>query len=99
QVSVWIRNAGAVRVGANISVSFYAVDGNTRHFLGETQTQQALEPGQSERVEAMLEVVPAGGPYDIIAVADDVNGTGEGTRNECNTDNNTLILDTGFICQ
>ncbi len=93
----WVTNSGAVRVGAGIPVSFYAVRGATRTFLGEQRTLAGLEPGESERVE-MQANLPVGGPWDIIAVVDDLNGSGQGTRNECNESNNTAIIASNVTC-
>ncbi len=96
-VRVWVTNSGAVRTEAGVPVSFYAMRGAVSHFLGQTTTTGALEPGESERVELAV-TLPAGGPYDLVAVADDLTGTRQGTRNECNEDNNAQTFLRGYSC-
>ena len=95
QLSVWATNGGAVRVGAGLPVSFYAVNGVQRVYLGEAATLLPLEPGDSEKVA--LEVsLPAGGPWDVEFVVDDSMGVG--TRNECNETNNSVLLPANLTC-
>ncbi len=97
-VQLWVTNAGAVRVGSGLPVSFYAVDSNgDRIFLDGARTQMPLEPGESERVDAQL-TLPSDGTWEIEAVVDDSNGTGESTENECNEDNNSVIVGDGLVC-
>lgn len=96
-VRVWVTNSGAVRTEAGISVSFYAMKGANSHYLGQGKTLAALEPGESERVDLNV-TIPVGGPYDLVAVADDVNGTRQGTRNECNENNNSQTFLTNYTC-
>jgi hypothetical protein len=96
-VNVWITNSGAVRVGAGLPVSFYAVRGAQRTYLGEAKTRLPLEPGDSERVSTQVSL-PQGGPWRIEAVVDDAAGTGMGTRNECNKANNTIVIASNINC-
>ena len=93
----WITNSGAVLVGAGLPVSFYARHGAQRVYLGEAVTRLGLEPGDSERV-SLTTSLPSGGPWTIEVVADDLQGSGQGTRNECDEDNNTSTFDTGMTC-
>lgn len=96
-IRAWITNAGAVLVGAGLPVSFYARNGNQRVYLGEALTRLGLEPGDSERVSLNV-ALPSGGPWEVEVIADDAAGTGIGTRNECNEDNNLDGLDSGLVC-
>jgi hypothetical protein len=97
-LQVWVTNAGAVRVGSGLPVSFYAVDsGGNRTFLTEARTQLPLEPGESERVDVQVNL-PGAGVWDIEAVVDDANGTGNSTENECDESNNTLAVVTDRSC-
>ena len=95
--TAWVTNAGAERVGVGLPVSFFADDGATRDYLGTTMTLLPLEPGESERVGLMVQLA-AGGPYDIVVVVDDADGNGTSTRNECNEDNNELVIASGIVC-
>lgn len=96
-LSVWVTNSGAVRVGAGLPVSFYAVDGVQRIYLGEATTRLALEPGDSEKV-TLAASFPQGGPWDAEAVVDDAMGSGAGTRNECEEANNVILIDANLNC-
>jgi hypothetical protein len=97
-VSVWVTNSGAIRVGSGLPVSFYAVDGSgQRTFLAEKRTRHPLEPGESERLDAQV-TLPGQGTWDIEAVVDDVNGTGESTENECDPDNNDILVADDVVC-
>lgn len=93
----WVTNAGAVRVGAGLDVSFYADDGTTRHYLGTVQTLLPLEPGQSERVE-LRATLPDGGPYTYEVVADDSGPGMDDSRRECNEDNNDSSVNEAGVC-
>lgn len=95
-MNVWVTNSGAVRVGAGLPVSFYAVDGADRRYLGEARTRLPLEPGDSERV-TLRGQVPSG-TWVIEAVVDFENGPGQSTRIECDESNNTINITTGFSC-
>jgi len=101
-VKTWVTNGGAVRVGAGIDVSIYAVDGSTRKFLGKGQTRLPLDPGESERVEVGVSVPSSGGPWDLEAVVDDHDGTGlgdeHGAENECDEENNSTTVEQGVAC-
>jgi len=97
-IRVWVTNAGATRVGSGLPVSFYAKAGNApRIYLCQATTRLPLEPGDSERVELRV-TLPADGPYVYTAVADDDMGTGVGTQNECNEDNNSVELNNAGVC-
>ncbi len=96
-IRAWITNSGAVLVGAGLPVSFYARNGAQRVYLGEALTRLGLEPGDSERVSLTVSL-PSGGPWTIEVVADDALGSGIGTRNECNEDNNLGTIDSGLTC-
>ena len=93
-VSVWVTNSGAVNVGPDMAVSFYVDRNGSREYLTTGYTTQGLEPGQSERVRVGLSL--PSGSYDIIAVVDDVNGTG--SRNECNENNNSILIEGDYSC-
>ena len=93
----WITNSGAVLVGAGLPVSFYARNGAQRVYLGEASTRLGLEPGDSERVSLTVSL-PSGGPWQIEVVADDVQGSGVGTRNECDESNNIATFNSGLTC-
>ncbi len=95
--SAWVTNAGAERVGAGLPVSFFANDGTTRTYLGTVATLLPLEPGESERVTLMA-MLPAAGTYSISVRVDDADGNATSTKNECNEDNNELVIATGLIC-
>ena len=98
RVSSWVTNAGAVRVGAGIPVSFYAISGNQSFFLGEATTALPLEPGDSEKVSLPNVSLPSGGPWSIRSSVDDVGGTGAGVRNECDEMNNDATIVTTLTC-
>ncbi len=101
-VQTWVANHGAVRVGAGIDVSVYAVAGEQRELLGHGETRLPLEPGEAERVDVEVTVPSGGGPWQIEAVVDDDDGTGlgeaSGAENECDETNNTAILAEEFSC-
>ncbi len=94
----WVTNAGAERVGAALDVSFYADDGSGRVYLGTSQTQLPLEPGQSERVE-LRTMLPAGGPYTFILAADDSGPNTMDSKRECNEDNNEGEVQDSGVCE
>lgn len=95
---VWVSNAGAIRVGAGIPVSFYATDSSgNRVFVGEGQTRLPLEPGDSERVDIRFDL-PYSSTWDVEAVIDDANGTDSGTVNECDEGNNSIEILQGITC-
>ena len=96
RISVWVTNGGAERVGAGLPVSFYADDGS-RTYLGAARTLLPLEPGQSERVSLDV-TLPQGGPWDIVVVVDDLDGTGESTKNECDEGNNESVVPLQIVC-
>lgn len=90
-ISAWVVNGGAVRVGSGLPVSFYAEENGTRTHLGTASTRLPLEPGDAERVRLSVTLQP--GTYDIYVVVDDLDGTGESTRNECDELNNEVLVD------
>lgn len=96
---VWVTNGGAVLVGSGIPVSFYAINGAQRIFLGEAATRLPLEPGDSEKV-TLDGSLPSGGPWTVEAVVDDPEraGSAVGTRNECDESNNSVLVVTGMTC-
>jgi hypothetical protein len=101
-VSTWVTNGGAVRVGAGIDVSVYAVNGNDRRFLGKGKTLLPLDPGESERVDVDVMIPSSGGPWEIQTVVDDDNGSGlapkTGAENECNEMNNRAVVQSNVTC-
>jgi hypothetical protein len=98
-LTTWVTNAGAVRVGAGLPVSFYGNDGSGLQYLGQALTQLPLEPGDSERVRFNV-TLDNPGPWSFFAVADDLMGAGApGTQNECNEDNNQILVPAVTDCQ
>ncbi len=96
-VSAWVRNEGASRAGAGITVTFYAVNGSDVRELGTATTTLPLLPGDSERVSATL-TVPAGGPWTLRAVVDDPAGATAATVNECDESNNAAVAAVQVAC-
>mgnify|MGYP006189004825 CR=1 FL=1 len=96
--SAWVTNSGTERVGAGLPVSFFAEAGAGREYLGTVTTLLALEPGQSERVTLAQTTLPAGGPWDVVVVVDDADGNGTSTKNECDEDNNIVVVDSNITC-
>jgi len=95
----WVTNSGAVRVGAGLPVSFYGNNGAGAQFIGQALTQLALEPGDSERVQLIVNL-PGQGNWTFYAVADDLMGAGApGTQNECNEDNNRIDIPASADCR
>ena len=93
-VGVWVANGGAIQVGT-IPISLYAEDGDDRQLLATTETLDGLAPGESEYVSLTGEL-PDDGDWDLVVVVDDDDG--ESTRNECNEDNNRLVVDSETGC-
>ncbi len=92
---IWVTNAGAIQVGAGIPVSMYAENESDQILIATAQTQAGLEPGEAELVQLDGDFdIP--GDYDIVVVVDDDNG--ESTRNECNEDNNRLVIAEDVSC-
>jgi len=96
ELTAWVENRGASRVGADLRVAFYGVNGNTTVLLGVSRTRLPLEPGDGERVSVVNVDIPAGTTYDIYVVVDD-DGTGTSAENECNEDNNTSATVTDAV--
>ncbi len=94
-VDVWITNSGAIQVGPGIPVSLYAEGNGETHLITTGYTQQGLAPGEAERV-SLDGMIPYSGTWDIVAIADDDDG--ESTRNECDTENNRLVIKEDFEC-
>lgn len=83
ELTAWVLNQGCLGVGPGINVAFYDAGAG---LLGVVRTRGALGPGGAEKVR--LPVAPPGdGPFSITVVVDD-DGTGGGSFNECNEDNN-----------
>jgi hypothetical protein len=94
RVAVEVKNQGAAKVAAGVSVALYGgVKGGAAKALATAQTKGALLPGQSELVSFDVKT-----PADFVdktielwAVVDD-DGTGKGTHNECVETNNKVEL-------
>ncbi len=86
---IWVTNGGAVQVGPGIPVSLYATDGVDKHLITVGYTQAGLAPGEAERV-ALDGTIADMGTWDIVVKVDDDGGVS--TRNECNTENNRLVI-------
>lgn len=97
EVDVWVANGGAIQVGPELPVSVYAIDEDgERHLLETAETMIGLAPGESERIVVETEL-PGPGDWDVVVVVDDDDG--ESTRNECNEDNNELVLAEFVECE
>lgn len=94
-VDVWVTNAGAIQVGAGIPVSLYAATEDEKFLISSAETQAGLAPGEAELVQLDGEFDMAD-EVDLVVVVDDDDG--ESTRNECNEDNNRMVLAEGVSC-
>lgn len=87
ELTARIGNGGGTFVAPGVRVSFYTGDpaaGGT--LIGTTQTTKSLDPGQHEDVKVVWNN-PTVGLHPLTVVADD-NGSGQGTVNEGNENNN-----------
>ncbi len=90
ELSVLVRNEGALNIPAGTDVSIVLDDGLSTTVLLDTQTSITLAPGQFE-VLSLVIPLPAGvtPPVTIIAIVDPPHeGSAAGDMNECNEDNN-----------
>ena len=90
QLSVLVRNDGALSIPAGTDVAILLDDGMSTTLLLETQTSIALAPGQFEvlslTVPLPADVAP---PVTIQAIVDPSSmDSPNGDMNECNEDNN-----------
>ncbi|MCR9166235.1 MAG: MopE-related protein [Nannocystaceae bacterium] len=89
-LSVLVRNDGALSIPAGTDVAIVLDDGMSTTVLLETQTSIALAPGQLEVLSLTLSL-PAGvvPPVTIQAIVDPADeDSPNGDMNECNEDNN-----------
>lgn len=87
EVYVSVENTGAVFVPDELPVSLYAVSGTTRTLLATTTVGREIFPG--ERIAPFTFTIDRNdvGSNGLVVVADD-DGTGTGTQNECDENNN-----------
>ncbi len=90
ELSVLVRNEGALTIPAGTDVSIVLDDGMSTTVLLDTATTIALAPGQFE-VLSLVVPLPAGvtPPVTIVAIVDPGDDDApNGDMNECNEDNN-----------
>jgi hypothetical protein len=87
-LEVWVHNQGATRVGANLPVSFYEVEGQTVTYLGTATTLLPLEAGDAEKVTFVIDPA-ADGMHTYRVVVDDQGAGAGGIENECDDTNNS----------
>ena len=91
-LSVLVRNNGALSIQAGTPVDIELHDGGTVYPLLTTATTIDLQPGQFEVLVVSLPV-PAGvnPPFNVRAIVDPTSDDlPAGVMNECNEDNNLL---------
>ena len=90
-LSLLVRNDGALTVPAGTPVHVDLIDGGTTYPLLDTFTTIDLAPGQWFEVISVVVAAPAGvtPPFTIRSIVDPPNmSLPAGTMNECNEDNN-----------
>jgi hypothetical protein len=91
-LSVLVRNLGALSIPAGTAVDIVLVEGMNQTLLGTTATSITLQPGQFE-VIALTLAMPMGidPPYLVRAIVDPpADDAPAGEINECNEDNNAF---------
>jgi hypothetical protein len=94
-LTVLVRNLGALSIPAGTPVDIVLVDGVDLTLLGSTTTSITLQPGQFE-VIALTLAMPMGvaPPYLVRAIVDPpTDDAPAGEINECNEDNNAFDTD------
>jgi outer membrane protein assembly factor BamB len=97
-IAYQIGNHGLADMRANVPISVYAVDGETRTLLVTEWTTETTPAGWSSDgfvLRIALEDIP-GGAIEIVA---DDDGTGSGVVTECHEDNNARTYDLSQVCE
>ena len=93
-IAVQVRNGGSTDAASGVSVSLYAVDGET-HTLVETQQISSVVPVGTSLDGLLFETTRGALGVDGFAVTVDDDGTGSGSQVECDEANNVVLyLDT-----